>query len=55
MLTRVTAAPFDAAPQQALLSYLLAGGSWTGNDSQLNTRAAGLARLLVGSSEYQLV
>jgi hypothetical protein len=55
MLTRVTSAPFDAAPQQALLSYLLAGGSWTGNDAQLNTRAAGLARLLVGSSEYQLV
>jgi len=55
MLERVTPAPFDAAPQQALLSYLLAGGPWTGNQSQLNTRAAGLARLLVGSSEYQLV
>ena len=28
---------------------------WTGSEAQLNTRAAGLARLLVGSSEYQLV
>ncbi|PYR73817.1 MAG: hypothetical protein DMF87_24700 [Acidobacteria bacterium] len=55
MQARVTAAPFDAPPQQALMSYLLAGGSWIGSDSQLNTRAAGLARLLVGSSEYQLV
>jgi uncharacterized protein (DUF1800 family) len=55
MLERVTPAPFDASPQQALMSYLLAGGAWTGNPSQLNTRAAGLARLLVGSSEYQLV
>jgi uncharacterized protein (DUF1800 family) len=55
MLDRVTPAPFDPAPQQALVSYLLAGGAWTGSASQLNTRAAGLARLLVASSEYQLV
>ena len=54
MLNRVTPAPFDPVPQQALMSYLLAGsGTW--NSSQLTTRAAGLARLLVGSSEYQLV
>ena len=55
MLGRVTPAPFDAVPQQALVSYLVAGGPWTGSAAQLNTRAAGLARLLVGSSEYQLV
>ena len=55
MLDRVTPAPFDASPQQALMSYLLAAGSWTGSGEQLDTRAAGLARLLVGSSEYQLV
>jgi len=55
MLDRVTPAPFDSAPRQALLSYLLAGGAWTGSAAQLNTRAAGLARLLVASSEYQLV
>jgi hypothetical protein len=54
MLNRVTPAPFDSVPQQALMSYLLAGsGSW--NSAQLTTRAAGLARLLVGSAEYQLV
>jgi uncharacterized protein (DUF1800 family) len=55
MLERVTPAPFDAAPQQALVSYLLAGGAWNGSAAQINTRAAGLARLLVASSEYQLV
>ena len=55
MLDRVTPAPFDAAPQQALLNYLLAERGWTGSAAQLNTRAAGLARLLVGSSEYQIV
>jgi len=55
MLERVTPAPFDSAPQQALLSYLLGDGAWTGSESQVSTRAAGLARLLVASSEYQLV
>jgi uncharacterized protein (DUF1800 family) len=55
ILDRVTAAPFDATPQQALMSYLLAAGRWSGTGEQLNTRTAGLARLLVGSSEYQLV
>jgi uncharacterized protein (DUF1800 family) len=55
MLDRLTPAPLDAAPQQALMSYLVAAGAWTGSGEQLNTRAAGLARLLVGSSEYQLV
>jgi uncharacterized protein (DUF1800 family) len=55
MLTRVTPAPFDAVPRQALMSYLASAGSWTGSGEQLSTRAAGLARLLVGSSEYQLV
>jgi len=55
MLNRMTPAPLDAAPQQALSSYLTAGGPWSGSATQLNTRAAGLARLLVGSSEYQLV
>jgi uncharacterized protein (DUF1800 family) len=55
MLDRVTPAPFDSAPQQALISYLHAEAGWTGSASQLATRAAGLARLLVGCSEYQLV
>jgi len=55
VLNRITPAPLDSGPQQALMSYLLAGGSWTGNTEQLNTRASGLARLLVGCSEYQLI
>jgi uncharacterized protein (DUF1800 family) len=55
MQDRVTAAPMDPAPQQALLNYLLAEKAWTGGATQLGTRAAGLARLLVASGEYQLV
>jgi uncharacterized protein (DUF1800 family) len=55
MRDRMTTAPLDSGPQQALMSYLAAAGNWTGGGEQLATRAAGLARLLVGSSEYQLV
>jgi uncharacterized protein (DUF1800 family) len=55
MLDRLTPAPLDGGPQRALESYLVAGGAWTGGVDQLTTRAAGLARLLVASSEYQLV
>jgi uncharacterized protein (DUF1800 family) len=55
MLDRVTPGPLDPTPQQALVTYLLAGGAWTGSAAQINTRAAGLARLLVASSEYQFV
>jgi uncharacterized protein (DUF1800 family) len=55
MRNRITTAPLDANPQQALASYLLAGGAWTGSAEQVATRGAGLARLLVGSAEYQLI
>jgi uncharacterized protein (DUF1800 family) len=55
MLDRISPAPLDPNPQQVLSSYLLAGGAWSGSPEQLETRAAGLARLLVGSAEYQLV
>jgi uncharacterized protein (DUF1800 family) len=55
MLDRITPAALDSGPRQALMSYLQAAGTWNGTGEQLNTRAAGLARLLVGSSEYQLV
>jgi uncharacterized protein (DUF1800 family) len=55
LTSRITTAPLDTSPQQALSSYLTAGGAWTGNADQVSTRAAGLARLLVGSAEYQLI
>ena len=55
MRNRITTAPLDANPQQVLASYLLAGGAWTGSAEQVATRGAGLARLLVGSAEYQLI
>jgi hypothetical protein len=38
-----------------MLTYLNAGGAWTGNDTQMNAKAPGLARLVAGSGEYQFV
>jgi uncharacterized protein (DUF1800 family) len=55
MLQRISTAPLDANPRQVLSTYLLAGGAWTGSADQVATRGAGLARLLVGSAEYQLI
>jgi len=55
MLDRLTAAPFAQEPYQALLEYVRAGGSWTGSDAQLLVKAPGLAHLIVGSGDYQLV
>jgi len=54
-MTRFTSAPFDNQPYAELVAYLNGGGSWTGSDAQVNARAPGLARLIVGSSEYQFV
>ena len=50
---RFSAAPFSNDTSAALLDYLRQGGAWTGSDAQLAAKAAGLARLIVGSSEYQ--
>ena len=54
-LGRLSAAPFDESPLDELHTYLRAGGAWTGSTAQLQTKAAGLSRLIVGSAEYQLV
>ena len=55
MVDRLTAAPFAREPYQALVDYVRSGGPWTGSDAQLLTKAAGLAHLIVGSGDYQLV
>jgi hypothetical protein len=55
MLDRLTAPPFATGSYQALLDYARAGGAWTGSDTQLATKAAGIAHLIVGSGDYQLV
>ena len=54
-LDRMTASPFASDSYSALLDYARAGGAWTGSDAQLATKASGIAHLIVGSGEYQLV
>ena len=55
LLDRLSPAAYDGEPYNSLLDYLNAGGAWTGSDAQLTVKAAGLTRLIVGSSEYQLM
>ena len=55
MSDRLTPAPFTSDSYNALVDYTRAGGAWTGSDTQLATKASGLAHLIVGSGEYQLV
>jgi uncharacterized protein (DUF1800 family) len=55
MLQRLSAAPFRTAEMNEMLTYLTTGGPWTGNDTQMNAKAPGLARLVAGSGEYQFV
>ena len=55
MLQRLTPARYQSVEVNELLSYLNTGGPWTGSDAQMNTKAAGLARLIAGSGEYQFV
>ena len=55
MLQRLTPSSFSTAELNELISYLNAGGPWTGSDAQMNAKAPGLARLVGGSGEYQFV
>jgi uncharacterized protein (DUF1800 family) len=55
MLKRLTPASFSAPETSELITYLNAGGPWTGSDAQMNAKAPGLARLIAGSGEYQFV
>ena len=55
MVDRLVPAAYDTQAWNDLLSYLYAGGAWTGSSTQVRTKAAGLAHLIGGSSEYQFV
>jgi uncharacterized protein (DUF1800 family) len=54
-LDRLSPATYDGEPYNGLLDYLRSGGAWSGSDAQLVVKASGLTRLIVGSSEYQLM
>jgi len=55
MLQRLTPAPYTTAETNEMLTYLTTGSPWTGSETQMNAKAAGLARLVAGSGEYQFV
>ena len=55
MVDRLAPAAYDTQVSNSLLDYLTAGGAWTGSSTQVRTKAAGLAHLIGGSSEYQFV
>jgi len=52
-LARFTPSPLADSTRAALADYLRQGVTWPVTDAQLASKAAGLARLIVGSSEYQ--
>jgi uncharacterized protein (DUF1800 family) len=45
----------SAAVYNDLIAFASAGGVWTGSDAQLQTKASGLAHLILGSAEYQFL
>jgi uncharacterized protein (DUF1800 family) len=55
LLDRLSVPAFSGDAHNALLDYARAGGAWTGSDTQLATKAAGVVHLIVGSGDYQLV
>ena len=54
-MNRLSPAPYDSAPYNELVSYLRAGATWPVSDALLTAKSAGLAKLMVGSSEYQFI
>jgi uncharacterized protein (DUF1800 family) len=55
MLDRLSAAPFEDGPLGELITFLQTSATWPVTDAQLQSKANGLARLILGSSEYQFV
>ena len=55
LLTRLTPSTLDAATYGDLAIYAAAGAPWTSSDTQRQTKASGLAHLIVGSPAYQVL
>ena len=54
MLTRMTPSNIDVLYSD-LVTYASSGAAWTGSDVQMQTKASGLAHLILGSAEYQFL
>lgn len=55
MLERFSPMAYGEGPRAALVGYISSGATWTGSDAQVNTKAPSVARLILGSAEYQFV
>jgi uncharacterized protein (DUF1800 family) len=55
VLDRLTPPEYSAAGYAALADYAHSGPTWTGSDVQVQTKAAGLVHLILGSGEYQFL
>ena len=54
-LEPATPPEFASDAHSALVDYARAGAAWTGSDTQLAAKSSGLAYLIMGSGDYQLV
>ncbi len=54
-LDRLSPMQYDVDPYQAMTAYVRAGAAYTGTDAQVTTKAPSVARLILGSAEYQFV
>lgn len=54
-ISRLTLPDVPVPVYDALVDYVRAGGTWTGSETQLLTKAGGVFHLLTGSGEYQFV
>lgn len=54
-LDRLSPMPFEASPYNELLGYLRSGTNWTGSDTELLAKAAGVTHLVLASPHYQFV
>jgi hypothetical protein len=54
-IDRLSLPELDPEVRNALLDYIRAGGTWTGDDAQLRVKTAGVFHLLAGSGDFQFV
>ena len=55
MTSELRTAPLDSGVAAEWAAYVRATGPWTGSNTQVQAKASGLAHLMAGSPEYQLV
>jgi uncharacterized protein (DUF1800 family) len=55
MASALRTAPLDSGVAAEWAAYVRATGPWTGSNTQVQAKASGLAHLMAGSPEYQLV